>query len=240
MDIFDRAEARISELEPMVSKSQKEIEDLKGLVTAGRAAKKVQDQAEESIRALLVGEDVANFSTPSAQFFAADVTIRAEDKPKALKPTESPNKSNVRTAKERVKADYNGHPELTVAEIAEKAGVPKSTAQTYINELKRRSRGKVTEPGVSTDKAPIRPKIPNEPLKKTAYPVKPRTTGTQFMLLDRETKKYLHGDLNAMSKNRLNFTNDKIYAWCGTERQMANVRKMLPATIECIEQVVEQ
>lgn len=265
MDIFEKAEARISELEPVVAQSQKEIDDLKGLVSAGRAAKKVQEQAEESLLKLLGGKIPHENTNPmcgeigagviipqvhdpikneSAHLLAADVPMRADDMPKALKPLENPSKSNVRTAKERVADVFKGNPNLSVAEIAKKAGVPKNTTQAYVSAIKREARekaGKVqkVDQSASTSQQ-LRPKTSNGATCRPRYPVEPKRTGTHFRLLDRETKKFLHCDLNAMSKGRLNFTNDKLYAWCGTEQQMLAVRKMLPATIDCIEQVVDQ
>ncbi|AVX04311.1 hypothetical protein MXMO3_01786 [Maritalea myrionectae] len=247
-DIFDQAEARISEL-------SQQIDDLKAAVAAGRASQKSQKLAAELVEGLLNGS--------TGHLLAADVPMLGDDKTKALTPIEYPGNCNVRTAKnkpakeqpsrsnvrnamDRVAEVFNAEPDLKPEEISKKAGVPLSTTKVYVNKLKKKLKGTAKKPEPHSDicrapeKAEIRPNLNNGDFGRTKYPITPKATGTKFRLLDRETKMFLHEDLKSMTDDKLNFTNNKAFAWTGTEQQMNAVRKQFPATIDCIERVVPQ
>lgn len=244
LDIFERAEARISELEAAVAKSTKELDDLKNMVTAGRAAQKVQSQAAESLESLL---SAAKQKGTETAFLAPAAVKQASSSTTKNKPAkEQPSRSNVRNAMDRVAEVFNAEPDLKPEEISKKAGVPLSTTKVYVNKLKRKLKGTAKKPEPHSDicrapvKAEIRPNLNNGDFGRTKYPITPKPTGTKFRLLDRETKMFLHEDLKSMTDDKLNFTNNKAFAWTGTEQQMNAVRKQFPATIDCIERVVPQ
>lgn len=164
------------------------------------------------------------------------IAEKAPDPAPAGEPSTSPAPTSTR---QRVKQLHDEHPEYTRREAWEALGITEGSLAGHSHALG--IRWKPLEPVRFERPAPPPPPedaiAPDEtvtPSNGFSAPRPSRPKGTQFRLrAGRGEGKYLH-------MSGIGMTDNKTYAWIGTESQLVAVRRKFPEARELYEEVVEK
>lgn len=173
----------------------------------------------------------------------------------------APMQGAAKTKKQIIFDTHQEHPDWWAEKIADETGIALGTVRSYASGFKLNlppkpsgGQSKATKAILATGKRqeakkpvarPVeakepepRPTLPNEPIRPVRTAPKAMPSSTKFRLRNADGQ-YLHSDLAAMLKTGLRFVGRREYPWEGSEKQLLNVRKMLPQTADLSEEIIQ-
>lgn len=218
------------------------------LIPEPRPAMTVQAQEDDTS-----GASLRSNSLPGAE--CAEDRAPRTGKPVRAKALAAPSKPKRKQAYERVKAAFEADPSATVKAIAEAAGCHPTTANTWVQQLRRERAARTTEalraapakpqeaieptPAPEVAPAPEQPPAttPALPLPPPAIKVMHKAPTGRFYLVERgdvtSTRRYVHQSLAPCPTGPgPMMTTDRKWAWIGQLIHFRNALKKWPGLTE--------